>query len=221
MALILNIDTALDKASVTLAAGATVLQSGINTDTRDQAAWLHPAIEKLVKDNGRSLQDLDAVAVTIGPGSYTGLRIGLATAKGLCYALGKPLIALPTLELMARAVRNEADEYICPSVDARRMEIFTAMYDKQMAAILPPQALIINAESFSEELKKARVLFTGNGAKKLQPVIRHANARFSTHTYTPNDICLFSNELMLAGTFADMAYEQPFYIKEFFNSQPS
>jgi len=221
MALILNIDTALDKASVTLATGPTLLQSAINKDTRDQAAWLHPAIEKMLKDNGRSLQQLDAVAVTIGPGSYTGLRIGLATAKGLCYALGKPLIALPTLELMARAVRKEADEYICPSVDARRMEIFTAMYDKQMAAILPPQALIINEESFSEELNKARVLFTGNGAKKLQPVIRHANARFTAHTYTPEDICLFSNELMLAGTFADMAYEQPFYIKEFFNSQPS
>jgi tRNA threonylcarbamoyladenosine biosynthesis protein TsaB len=120
MSLILNIDTALDTASVCLANQKEVLQFSVNEDQKDHAAWLHQTIAELLQKGGYSIKDLDAVAVSIGPGSYTGLRVGLATAKGFCYALQIPLITVNTLKLIAFAAKDEAIDLICPMIDARR-----------------------------------------------------------------------------------------------------
>src|SRR5436190_21695866 len=149
MALILNIDTALDNAYISLAENKKGLRYAINETTKDHAAWMQPAIDKLIKESGFRIADLNAIGVSIGPGSYTGLRIGLSTAKGLCFALKIPLIVVGTLQVMAlNAVQalaqsnfqsadnggeNElVDILICPMIDARRMEVFTAVYDVRL-----------------------------------------------------------------------------------------
>ena len=145
MSLILNIDTATEKAHVSLSNDAVILQSLYNESQKDHAGFLQPAILRLVKDAAVSLKNIDAVAVTAGPGSYTGLRVGMASAKGICYALQKPLIALNTLEVMAASAlyhpgihaANPVDLF-CPMIDARRMEVYTALYNRQLETILAP-----------------------------------------------------------------------------------
>jgi len=218
MALILNIDSALGKATVTLAEEARVLQSLENNDMRDQASWLHPAISRCFDDTKKKLQELEAVAVTIGPGSYTGLRIGLSAAKGLSYALQIPLITLPTLELMARAEHNAQTDLICPVIDARRMEVFTALYNKQMQEVMAPCALIIDAQSFATQLAEHTVLFTGNAVGKVREILHHPNAFFSENGYTPQDISDLSTLLFRNKRFSDIAYSEPFYVKEFYDA---
>ncbi|HKO79379.1 MAG TPA: tRNA (adenosine(37)-N6)-threonylcarbamoyltransferase complex dimerization subunit type 1 TsaB, partial [Chitinophagaceae bacterium] len=168
MAIILNIDTAVESASICLAKGARPLQFAINGNQRDHASWLHVAIQKIIAGTGTSLKDIEAVAVTIGPGSYTGLRVGLSTAKGLCFALNIPLIAINTLEMMAYAVEKDEADFVCPLIDARRMEVFMAVYDKKMEEIVKPVAMIIEPGSFDSLLASGKILFSGNGSKKLQ-----------------------------------------------------
>lgn len=218
MALILNIDTALGKATVTLAAEGRVLHTLENNDMRDQASWLHPAIRQCLADKQIKLQELEAVAVTIGPGSYTGLRIGLSAAKGLSYALQIPLITLPTLELMARAEYDTEADMICPVIDARRMEVFTALYTKQMQEVMPPCALIIDTQSFAGQLDSHTILFTGNAVDKVRKVLTHPNALFTETGYTPQDISDLSTLLFRNKRFADIAYSEPFYVKEFYDA---
>src|SRR6187399_3095526 len=136
MALILNIDTAVDVASLCLAKDEEVLSIARNESQKDHASWLHIAIKEIFEKNNSELTSVHAVAVTGGPGSYTGLRIGMATAKGICYALNKPLISLNTLLVMANAAKDvhnsfaESANLLCPMIDARRMEVFTAIYTK-------------------------------------------------------------------------------------------
>ena len=154
MSLILNIDTALDTASVCLAKDGTSLQLITNDNQKDHATWLHTAINEILKKGGYSISQLEAVAVSIGPGSYTGLRVGLASAKGFCYALRIPLIAVSTLEMMAVSVKEEASGLICPLIDARRMEVFTAIYDKELGEKSSPQTMIIDENSFASIIKK-------------------------------------------------------------------
>src|SRR5215831_19352433 len=125
MPIILNIDTSVESASVCLSNDGDVVGLSVNNNKKDHAAWLHRAIQELVKNTGLTLSDLDAIAISIGPGSYTGLRIGLSAAKGLCYALNIPLISVNTLQMMAHAARKEDVQFICPLIDARRMEVFT------------------------------------------------------------------------------------------------
>src|SRR5687767_1657626 len=132
MALILNIDTAMELASICLSDEKEVLSFSENRDQKDHAGWLQPAIKQVMDDAGFSLSELAAIAVTSGPGSYTGLRVGLSSAKGLCFALKLPLITVNTLEAMAQAVPSEAAALRCPMIDARRMEVFTAIYDDAM-----------------------------------------------------------------------------------------
>ncbi len=218
MALILNIDSALGKATVTLAEEGRVLHSLENNDMRDQASWLHPAINRCFEATQKKLQELDAVAVTIGPGSYTGLRIGLSAAKGLSYALQIPLITLPTLELMARAEHDAQTDLICPVIDARRMEVFTALYNKQMQEVLAPCAMIIDAQSFAVQLAEQTVVFTGNAVDKIREVLHHPNAVFSDSGYTAQDIVDLSTLLFRDKRFADIAYSEPFYVKEFYDA---
>src|SRR5436190_1267780 len=162
MALILNIDTALDSAYISLAENAQGLGYALNETAKDHAAWIQPAIHKLIEESGLRIADLSAVGVSIGPGSYTGLRIGLSTAKGLCFALKIPLITINTLEIMTFSAINDiaahdpdlfsSNLFICPMIDARRMEVFTAVYNSSLAEIYEPHARILDALTFDELL---------------------------------------------------------------------
>lgn len=217
MGLILNIDTALDTASVCLARDEEILALAINENQKNQAGWLHLVIDEVLKKNSLTPNQLDAVAVSIGPGSYTGLRVGLATAKGLCYAINIPLIAVSTLKMIAFAAKEEATSLICPMIDARRMEVFTAVYDKELQEKIPPHALIIDESSFAGLLSNSAILFCGNGSKKLQPLISNTNATFSDNISNASHISALSQNCFLQKEFADLAYTEPLYIKEFYS----
>jgi tRNA threonylcarbamoyladenosine biosynthesis protein TsaB len=218
MNLILNIDTAVDTASVCLSNDAEILQLASNENQKDHASWLHIAIAGILKEASCSMAAIKAVAVSIGPGSYTGLRVGLSTAKGICYAMNIPLIAVGTLEMMAAAVQDEATDLICPLIDARRMEVFTAVYNKTMQPIMAPQAMIVDENSFSTLLSSHRILFTGNGCKKLQPIIKNNNAGFSARQANASHLARLAAARYYQKEFADLAYTEPLYVKEFYSA---
>ncbi len=215
--LILHIDTALGKASVSLANNDALIAVKENLEMRDQAGWIHTAIQTLLQENNYTLSHLKAVAVVAGPGSYTGLRIGLATAKGLCYALQIPLIAINTLELIAAAAQPQTSDLVCAMVDARRMEVFMAIYNKAGEVIIAPTAKIINENSFDSLLKQHQIIFAGNSNNKVKSIVNHPNAVFLENNYTVSDICALANRMFLTGLFSELAYVEPYYIKEFYN----
>lgn len=218
MSLILNIDTALDVASVCLAKNEKIIDISFNETPKDHAAWLHHAIAELMQKAGYEIKNLEAIAVSIGPGSYTGLRVGLAAAKGFCYALNIPLITVNTLKLIAFAAKDEATQLICPLIDARRMEVFTAIYTKNMEEKISPHSMIIDENSFSSLLLSERVLFCGNGIKKLQPLLTSTNAAFSSKIADASHLAQLSLPLFRQGQFADLAYAEPLYLKEFYTT---
>ena len=217
MSLILNIDTAVDAASVCLAKNGETLLLTTNENQKNHASWLHIAIAKIIKDGGYVMADLEAVAVTIGPGSYTGLRIGLSTTKGLCYALNIPLIAIGTLDMIAFAAKDEEADFICPMIDARRMEVFTAVYDKNLKKIIEPQAMLLDENSFAEFLSSNKIIFLGNGNNKLRSIISNNNAFFSSIKADASHLAQLSNKNFVKKEFADLAYIQPLYLKEFYS----
>lgn len=217
MPLILNIDTALETASISLAKDGKAINTAINKEQRDHASWLQTAISALMKDSGFELKDLRAIAVTIGPGSYTGLRVGLASAKGLCYALNIPLIGVNTLELMAYAAKNEQVDLLCPMIDARRMEVFTAVYNKSLKEVIKPQALILNNDLFSELLNSNKILIFGNGSIKFRSLANHNNAIFSSVNFDASNMAFLTMEYFISQRFADLAYSEPAYLKDFFS----
>jgi tRNA threonylcarbamoyladenosine biosynthesis protein TsaB len=217
MSFILNIDTAVDIASVCLAKDGETLQLTTNENQKDHAAWLHPAIEEMLKINKLTIKDINGVAASIGPGSYTGLRVGLSTAKGICYAMDIPLITISTLEMMAYSVKDEAVDLICPLIDARRMEVFAAVYNKVLQLLIAPQIMIINENSFAELLAEHKILFSGNGSKKLQMIISHSNALFTTTPGNASHLAALSYNRFCKKEFADLAYTEPLYLKEFYS----
>ena len=166
MAFILNIDTAVTSASVCLSYKNDCVAFSSNEASRESAAWLHTAIQQLMQQQNMQLHQIDAVAISAGPGSYTGLRVGMAAAKGICYALKKPLITINTLQMMAVAGLEQMGEadWLCPMIDARRMEVFTAVFDKSLNEIVKTAAFILSPDSFVEELDQKRILFFGNGS---------------------------------------------------------
>lgn len=230
MALILNIDTALDSAYISLSENEKGLRYSINETTKDHAAWIQPAIYKLMKDSGYTMEDLKAIGVSIGPGSYTGLRIGLSTAKGLCFALNIPLITINTLEIMAFSAISSAeaddrdlftpDLLICPMIDARRMEVFTAVYNLSLEEIYEPHSLILDASVFDQLLRRQKILFLGNGSLKFQQICQNANAIFKKLALNPFALPVLTYKNFIGNNFATLAYAEPLYLKEFFTKQP-
>jgi tRNA threonylcarbamoyladenosine biosynthesis protein TsaB len=230
MALILNIETAIETASISLAQDGRVILSATNESKKDHAAWIQPAIRLLMKDSESTLQNLNAVAVTIGPGSYTGLRISLSAAKGLCYALKIPLITVGTLEVMAFSAIKDSetstlrsltpDLLFCPMIDARRLEVFTAVYDSSLYEVVKPHALILNPRSFEELLKGYKILFLGNGSIKFQKVCQNANAMFKKIALNPVALATLTYRNFIGNNFAGLAYTEPLYLKEFFAKDP-
>ena len=216
MALILNIDTAIDTASVCLAKDAEVLSIAKNEKQKDHASWLHLAIQEIFEKTALELRMIDATAVTGGPGSYTGLRIGMATVKGICYALAKPMINLNTLQVMANAAKNEKAALLCPMIDARRMDVFTAMYSKDLQTIKEPAAITLNEKSFDEELANHSICFFGNGSDKFRSIKKNENAFFSLINTDASDMVSLSEHKFRQKEFAALAYAEPLYLKEFY-----
>jgi tRNA threonylcarbamoyladenosine biosynthesis protein TsaB len=215
---ILNIDTAVVTASLCLAKDDAVMKLKINPSQKDHASWLHVAIKEMMEEAGISLQELDAIAVSSGPGSYTGLRVSMATAKGLCYALQKPLITVGTLKMMAVAAREASTDLLCPMIDARRMEVFTAVYDHSLSEILSPVNIILEKESFKELLEKHSILFFGNGSEKFRSLISHPNASFKNLEATAEHMTGLSFSQFKNKEFADLAYTEPYYGKAFYTT---
>ena len=220
MAKILLIDTAIEVAGICLSEGNTVVASKSNQQLKEQAGWLQPAIKTLVAETGWSLADLDAIAVSAGPGSYTGLRVGMASAKGLCYALNKPLIAISTLKIMATAASKQlgTHSYFCPMIDARRMEVFTALYDAQLAELMPAKAMILLPESFDEWLTQSPVVFFGNGAKKYKELLKNDRANFAEIFLSAADGVGLAAEMFDNQQFSNLIDAEPFYIKPFYSA---
>lgn len=215
--IILNIDTAVETSSICLSEKYNCLGVKISPSQKDSAAWLHVAIKDLLKDQKRSLNDIDAIAISEGPGSYTGLRVGMATAKGLCYSLQKPLIAINTLKMMAAAAQNEPADLLCPMIDAKRQEVFTAVLDPRLNFVLPSVNLILDEHSFENLLMNHKLLFFGNGSAKFQSITKHPNSLFEKIEVTAEAMISLSAEKFDKKEFADLAYSQPFYGKEFYS----
>lgn len=224
MALLLNIDTSGEQAFVALSQHGAVLAQRKCTTQKEHGAFVQTAIAELVQETGTTLQQVDAVAVTIGPGSYTGLRVGLASAKGLCYALNKPLLTIGTLDVWALAGRNLLQQqqlqatHIIPLIDARRMEVFAAVFDAKGNELIPPHAQILDADSYAAHLAAGPVLFLGSGASKWQMLCQHPHAHFSTVPYQSVHVCILAEQQWLNQKFASLAYAVPLYVKAFYTT---
>jgi len=225
MSYIINIESSTEICSVSLSKKGKIVDFRENKDGRNHARLMAVYLQDLMTKNNIDYNLIDAIAVSKGPGSYTGLRIGVSIAKGLCYAQDIPLIAISPLQAMSDYVRLNKDKFnipdnkdliFAPMIDARRMEVYTASYDVNNNEIKPVCAKILDNNSFKEELEKNPVVFFGNGSEKAKKVIKDANAFF-----IPNIICSsrFMNNLsyksFIENKFEDVAYFEPFYLKNF------
>jgi tRNA threonylcarbamoyladenosine biosynthesis protein TsaB len=223
MSLILNIDTASSIASVSISLNGKALANIDNKNPNEHAAFLQPAIKKLLAQASIHLDEIDAVAVVNGPGSYTGLRVGLASAKGICFALNKPLITIGSLPLMAKAAvfalqkEGKSIPLLCPMIDARRMEVFTAVYNSDLKEIFSPHARILSYDSFVEESLQDVILFFGNGAAKFKAVTTLPNALFTGSYDYSAAIYQLSDYKFSHNEFTPLAYSEPLYGKEFYS----
>jgi len=214
---LLHIDTTGEQAVVCLSEDGQLLASTMNDVPRDHASFVHTAIQDLCTKAALRLKDLHGVVVSNGPGSYTGLRVGLSTAKGICYALDKKLILVSSLELLAAEAIEQAKSESCtiiPLIDARRMEVFTAVYNNNRKLIAQPHALILNALSFGEYLDQGPVYFIGDGVKKFREECAHPQARFINRLTPGIKLAKLGYEQYKSGRFDDISHAEPFYIKE-------
>lgn len=220
--MILQIETATTSCSVALMHNGKLLAKKELNQRNVHAEVLTLFIEAVFKQAGKQYADLDAVAVSSGPGSYTGLRIGVSTAKGLCYALDKPLIAVETLKAMADGMIDQLKDklspgsLLCPMIDARRMEVFTAVFDVSGIKIMPTAAEIIDENSFDGLLKEHTIYFFGDGAEKCRQTLTHPNAIFiEGYLNAAEDMTIAAMEKFNSSDFEDVAYFEPYYLKEF------
>jgi len=216
MAFILNIETATKNCSVALAQHGTLISvREIAGEGYLHAEKLHLFIGEVISDAGITIQQLDAVAVSRGPGSYTGLRIGVSAAKGLCYALSVPLIAIDTLEVLARKVTLNDGELIAPLIDARRMEVYTAVYNRGYERVSEITAEIID-ENFLSKIKTTLHL-AGDGAAKCKGLLNGSNIIYHEDAIYPSsaEMCGISYNKYKIGDTVDVAYFEPFYLKDF------
>ncbi len=222
---ILSIETATKVCSVALSCGKDVVFERTNENGPSHASQLGVFVEEALTYLKTLGGELQAVAVSAGPGSYTGLRIGVSEAKGLCYGLGIPLIAIDTLRIMATVARQvkrlPADAWLCPMIDARRMEVYTEIYDENTMVVKPTSADIVDADSYAHLLDKRHIVFFGDGAEKCRAVITHQNAHFEADVH-PLASCMseLAYDAFLQQKFVDVAYYEPFYLKEFVATTP-
>ena len=219
MSLILNLETATKNCSVALAKdGKTIACKEIAAQNFSHAEKLHVFIEEILSENNIQFSDLNAIAVSQGPGSYTGLRIGVSSAKGFCYALNIPMIAIDTLQLLAKQIQIE-DGIIIPMIDARRMEVFSAFYDKNHNQIRATQAEIIDETSYKEITEKIHLI--GDGTEKFINTLTDDKFIFHSNVVFPsaNEMSQLSFEKYKISDFVDVAYFEPYYLKDFILSK--
>ncbi|AHW59476.1 tRNA threonylcarbamoyladenosine biosynthesis protein TsaB [Draconibacterium orientale] len=231
MALILNIETSTEVCSVSLAENGKTLYLKESTEGLNHSRLLTVFIEDLFRENNFDIHKIDAVAVSKGPGSYTGLRIGVSVAKGLCYGLGKPLIGIGSIEAMGHYVAENVGEFyaegegeellFCPMIDARRMEVYTALFEIGGKAVNEVTAEIIDENSFANHLQTKKIMFFGNGADKCREKITHPNALFNGPDKTTARFMQNLAEMKYnKKEFEDVAYFEPFYLKDFVATIP-
>lgn len=220
---ILNIHTATENAIVNLCDGPQVLNTFENSDPRKHASFLHVAINQILLDAHIQANELSAIGVTAGPGSYTGIRVGLASAKGLCFALNIPLITFNSLEVMALSLIENVNKksLYCSMIDARRMEVFTAIYDQDLKEILPPSAIVLTENSFEDLLATHSIYFIGSGVekfKKINPGIPESHF-FNGPAISTKIFGAFSWKQFQAKKFVNAANAAAIYIKEFHTTE--
>lgn len=188
------------------------------------ASHLHPMISTLLQETGYTLSDLNAIAISMGPGSYTGLRVGVSAAKGLAYTLQIPLIAINTLQALSnRFVRLNGPQnaMLVPMIDARRLEVYTAIYNSNAQEIMATQAKIIDEQAFHEELNHHELIFFGNGSEKCRDLIKHPNASFHANfTCGASGLLSLAQEAYQNKAFENLAYFEPYYLKDFVGTTP-
>jgi tRNA threonylcarbamoyladenosine biosynthesis protein TsaB len=230
--LILHIETATDICSVAISEGDQQLASAESGPERSHATLLNSFIRKCLHESSKELHEIDAIAVSKGPGSYTGLRIGVSTAKGIAFGLQIPLLSVGTIQSMAAGaishsdiqeliMKHGSDLILCPMLDARRMEVYTGFLNQELKVIREVAADIVEEASFEEILEKYKVCFFGNGADKCEEVLKHPNA-FFIKGFNPSASHMIKPVLkrFKAQNFEDVAYFEPFYLKDFIATTP-
>jgi len=222
LAIILNIETATKNCSVSLSEKDKILKCiELNEGQFSHAEKLHDFIVDVLKQRNLEMENIEAVAVSKGPGSFTGLRIGVSAAKGLCFSLDIPLISIPTLNSLASTIQIVEGEYIIPLIDARRMEVYNSVFDNSYQQIRETKAEVIDENSFSEFLEKGKVYFLGDGAAKCKEVIQHDNAIFLDNYFpSANEMAILSYKKFVSNDFEDVAYFEPYYLKDFIAGKP-
>lgn len=221
MSLILSIETSTKVCSIALHNKGELLAFKESFVPNSHSELINVFIEEVLEEAKIEMSQLKAVCISEGPGSYTGLRIGTSTAKGLCFALDIPLISIKTLQGLALSIvqnseRKTQDYILCPMLDARRMEVYCATFDEKGNFITETEAKIIDESSFSETLKDKKTLFFGDGAQKFKEVVKSKNAIFLDDVHpTAKSFGSFAHQKFMDKDFEDLAYFEPFYLKEF------
>lgn len=216
MSIILNIETATKNCSVSIANKGQILAiKELNNGNYSHAEVLHPFIVAILEEANITTDKIDAVAVSKGPGSYTGLRIGVSAAKGLCFAFNKPLISVDTLTSLSYSIAIDAG-FLVPMLDARRMEVYAAVFNESHQKVRDIQAEIIDENSFSEYLKSNKVYFLGDGSQKCKDIITHENAVFVDAKFpSAKEMAQLSYDKYKKSDIENVAYFEPFYLKDF------
>ena len=218
MCIILSIETSTRVCSIAIHQNQELIASSNLFQEKSHSSKLSTLIDQLLKNSEITYKDLSAVAVSKGPGSYTGLRIGISTAKGLCFTIGIPLISIDTLEALAKSQLNhfKDDSLLCPMIDARRMEVYCAVFNRELNYIIPSKPKIIDENSFSEILQENKLLFFGNGSEKIKDIISSENAIWIDNVNPSADSI---GELAVIKynkkSFEDLSYFEPAYLKNY------
>ena len=228
MSIILNIETSTNVCSVSLSENESVLASKESFEDKSHSKILSVFINEILTEQKIQAKNLDAVAVSKGPGSYTGLRIGVSMAKGIAFGIEKPLIAISTLQIMAMQVKNEFPEliqadntWLCPMLDARRMEVYSSFFNNKIEQKKNISADIIDENSYLDILEQKKVYFFGNGSKKCKSIIKHKNANFLQNIFPLSKyMTQLSYKAFKVKDFKDIAYFEPFYLKDFIAIKP-
>ena len=217
---IVLIETSTALCSTALAENGAIISYRESSAPKAHASLTAVFIKEMLEERGLSPQDCDAFCVSMGPGSYTGLRVGVSTAKGLCFGSGKPLMAVGTLDTLVAQTREipglDGDlKYVIPMIDARRMEVYTAVFTPEGKQLTETAPAIIDENSFAEQLEQGQCLFIGDGAGKCADVIRHPNAHFIQCNPKASAMLIPAINAYKEKRFEDVAYFEPFYLKEF------
>ena len=217
---IILLETSTSLCSAALLEGDEITAVRHRVEPRAHASMTAPYVKEILDERGLRVSDCDAVCLSMGPGSYTGLRVGVSTAKGLCFGAGIPLVSVGTLDTLVWQAKDESlvpegCAYIIPMIDARRMEVYTAVFSPDGKQLTPTTASIVTSDSFKERLEEGKVLFIGDGAGKCEETLSHPNSVFVQCCPKASGMKTPSIAALKEGRFEDVAYFEPFYLKEF------